>query len=381
MRNFTSNLLAVFICFAIFSCSNDDDGSETTDGDLTISGKVMSPGNAFPISRAKVKVFQNGELIAEQVSDAIGNFSIENLPEGETTVRLSKGKFMREVSLNLQNNYILEPNERNLDVFPTMVVVPGAYDDIEQVLVNIGVVDASGAPAFDIVLGGMGRMMETATDDRHTSMARASSMIAPNVTFTFNDLIHNPSLLANYDIVFLNCGATSQFASDPVAIANLREYVENGGIIYATDWMYKYLQPMFASENYLNFSLPEKGGDSLQADVVINNADLTIWLESLGLDVTPTIEINGFLGSWQMVNTFADGVDDWLIAEDVMYDGVIHNDKAMAYTFRHGCGGVFYSSFHTHGNNASESTIEQMMNYFIFELSDLALPDCGGSSN
>ncbi len=372
--------MAVIFCLAIFSCSNNDDDGANPTGDLSLSGKVMSPNNAFPISRAKIKVYLNDDVIAEQISDALGNFTIDNLPSAELIVELSKGKFKRQINIDLQDDYQLEPSQRNLDLFPTMVVVPGAFDDIEQVLVNIGVVDTDGAPAFDIVLNGMGRHSENSLR-AHAQMNRMSSLIPPNVTFTFNDLVHDPALLASYDIVFLNCGATSQFADDPVAVSNLKDYVANGGIIYATDWMYKYLDAMFETENYLTFSLPEKGGDSMQADVVVNNADLTTWLEGQGLIVTPTIEINGFLSSWQMVDSFSDSVDDWLIAETVTYEGVEHTNKAMAYTFQHGCGGVFYSSFHTHGNNAAEAVIEQMMNYFIFELSALGDPECGGESN
>src|SRR6476620_3761037 len=151
MKNIKLLLLMAF-SFAVFSCSNDDDNNNNgnTTGDLKLSGKVMSPNNQFPISRATIKVLKNGEVIKQQTADATGNFVIDNLPAGPMTVELSKGKFKRELSVNLQSDYELPMSSRNLVIFPKMAVVTGDYDEIEEVLVAMGVVDSlTQAPAFD----------------------------------------------------------------------------------------------------------------------------------------------------------------------------------------------------------------------------------------
>jgi hypothetical protein len=380
MKKITATLILIVFGLGLFSCSKDDDHNSGT-GTLKLSGKVMSPNNAFPIPRAKVKIYNGSELIAEKTTDALGAFTVEHLPEGDLTVELSKGKFTREVHVSLHADYELPSAERNLDTFPHMAVVTGYYDAIEDILFNIGIVDpVTGAPAFDVIDGQTGRLgVASRNTHSHGDVAGRSSTLEPNVTFSVSQLLHDPENLNTYDILFLDCGSDDAITVDAVAMANLKTFIENGGIVYATDWTYTYIRSMFPANDYMSFSTPEKGGDSLTADVAVTNADLTTWLEGQGITVTPTVQINGFLTAWQMVDTFNPAnVDDWVVANSVEYNSVTVNDKALAFTFNYGCGGVFYSSFHTHGNNASEATIEQMMDYFIFELS--ALGDCSNNN-
>jgi hypothetical protein len=374
MKKITTALLIVFSVIFL-SCSKDDD-SNANMGDLTLSGKVMSPNNSFPIPRAKVKVFRGETLIAEQTSDAIGNFSVPNLPKGELNVELSKGKFKRNLQIDMTADYELQSMERNLDVFPNMLVVTGYWDAIEDVLVDVGIVDPlTGVPAFDVVSGTTGRPAPHGQHIHNGQVAQRTGNVPSNVTFSFHDLLTDTALLSSYDIIFLNCGANDDFTADPVAVANLKTFIENGGIVYATDFTYEYLQAMFPNGDYLTFSTPEKAGNSVTANVQISDPNLLAWLQNQGIVVNPTVEINGFLPAWQMVDSFnAANVSDWVVADQVTYANTTFTNKALSFTYSYGCGGVFYSSFHTHGNNTSESTIEEMMNYFVFELSDLA--DC-----
>lgn len=368
-------LLAVF-AFALFSCSDDDkEISASTHDSHQLSGKVMSPNNEFPISRAKVKIFRNGELVAEQNTDAVGNFAIEKLPSGILQVELSKGHFKRMSTINLQSDYTLGETERNLNTFPRMAVVRGAYDEIEQVLVIIGVVDpATQQPAFDILSGSIEdiRMAASASIHHHGTSANRTMSLPANVDFNFEQLLHDPVLLAQYDIIFLNCGAKENFDSDAVAVANLKTFVENGGIVYATDFMYKYVRAMFEQSDYIHYATPEKSGLGGTITATIINADLVAWLISQGIDAEPTIEINGLIGGWQMADSFnSANVTNWLTA-DVNYSGTPYVGKSLAFTFPYGQGGLFYSSFHTQGEfESADPAVAALMQYFIFELSGL----------
>lgn len=361
------------LALVVLSCSNDDNTSAPS-GDSKLVGRVMSPNGQFPISEATIKVFQDDQLVREELADAIGNFAISGLPDGNLTVELSKGKFRKQFEILMSGEYTLQPSERNLDVFPEIAVVTGTYDAIEEVLLDVGIVDSTGSPAFDIVEGGFsGRYAQNSHNHAHQSapMQRTASLF-PNVDFTFEEMLMDSALLNSYDILFLNCGADEWLASDPTATANLKSFIENGGVVYATDWMYAYLQSVFATENYMTFSTPEMAGDSDVAMVEVTDVTLTQWLEDQGISVTPSVMINGFLPGWQLVDSFNPSiVNDWLVADNVMYNGVIQQNKALAFTYKFQQGGVFYSSFHTHGNLASEDVITQMMNYFIFELSAL----------
>ena len=366
MKKITA-LLVLVVGFTLYSCSDDDQNSGG--GDLKISGQVMSPNNDFPISRAVVKVFEGQELIAQKTTDALGNFTVEDLPEGQYTVVLSKGKFTRTLAVDLQQDYTLDVAQRNFDTFPKIGVMLGTYDQIEEILFGIGVVDDTGAPAFDIIDGSSARGM---ADDRGHQVAARNLNLEPNVAFSIAELLHSPEMLAEYDILFFNCNSQQTLAQDAEAMNNLKTFVENGGIIYATDWMYKYIQSMFP-QGYLNFAA-HHGGNGGSVVATLGSTDLENWLEAQGISVTPTVTVDGFLGGWQMVDSFNDDlVDGWVIAPEVYYSGGNVYDKPLAYTFGYGCGGVFYSSFHTHGNYSASAAIDQMMAYFVFELSGLGL--------
>ena len=371
MKTIKLYLLLIAVAVIGISCSEDNEHSGLN-GTLKLSGTVMAPNNLFPISRAHIKVSKDGTALTEATADALGSFTITNLPSGMLSVELSKGKFKREIMLDLESDYELQPLERNLDVFPNIAVVTGNYDQIEEILMNIGVVDPdTGAPAFDIVAGTPSDGRQSDSHGGKSTVAR-SAALPPNTTFNFNTLIHDSALLAQYDIIFLNCGGKEDYANDPVALQNLKTYIENGGIVYATDWMFKYVRGMFDESDYLHFALPEKTGSSLSSNCTIENSDLVARLENQGVTVTPAIPVNGFLGSWQMVDNFnTENVTSWLIADSVTYAGITLPGKSLAFTFQYGDGGVFYSSFHTHGNDAAEAAITQLMYYFIFELSGL----------
>jgi len=373
-------LLLLFVCCAaLVSCSKDDGGTGST-GTLSISGKVMSPNNAFPISKATVKVFKGSQLLQQTEADALGNFSLGHLPEGDLTVTLSKGKFVRNMAVSLHADYELQSAERTLNTFPHIAVVTGAYDKIEDILFNIGIVDPdTGAPAFDVIDAYAGRPAPPAIRGGHPMETSRSASVPVNVGLGLAELLHSPEMLSGYDIIFFNCGGNEALADDQVAMANLKTYIQNGGIVYATDWMFKYLKAMFPGGDYLTFATPEKAGGSMTADVVLGDADLSAWLQGQGVVTEPSIQINGFLPAWQMVDSYnASNVNAWAIANEIDYNATTYQNKPLSFTFSYGCGGVFYSSFHTHGNDTSEATIQQMMQYFIFELA--ALNTCAQNS-
>ncbi len=372
MKKFTYAIFAIAFALLV-SCSDDDQNSGG--GELRISGQVFSPNNAFPISRATVKVFRGDDMIAQETTDALGNFVVDEMPEGDLRVVLSKGKFSRTIDINLQEDYTIDETQRNFDTFPKIAVVQGSYDYIEEILMGIGVVDpATGAPAFDFVSGVSGRA--NAGKHAHANVTARPSNLTPNVAFGIAELLNTPDLLATYDIIFFNCSVYDELHNSPAAMDNLRDFVDNGGIIYATDWMYTYVQSMFPTD-YLNFAQPEKSGDSSEALATLGSADLEAWLEAQGITVTPNVLVEGFLGGWQLVDSFnPENVDAWVIATQVQYDNQTLTDKPLAFTFPYGCGGVFYSSFHTHGNLSASDAIDQMMSYFVFELSGLG-SECG----
>src|SRR5690606_32573709 len=99
-----------------------------------------------------------------------------------------------------REDYDLQLTEGELDIFPSIAVVTGSYDNIEQVLVGIGVVNPlTNEPAFDIINGSSsGNRAAHFHGPRDGQVAGRSTSLPSNVDFNFNDLLHDSDLLDNY---------------------------------------------------------------------------------------------------------------------------------------------------------------------------------------
>ena len=216
----------------------------------------------------------------------------------------------------------------------------------------------------------MGRNSNHGLHQGTTANRTFNPMLQPNVDFGFGDLIESPTLLADYDIIFLNCGLSESkvdFGN------NITDYVANGGLLYATDWAYAYLNDITADgADYMSFYNPYRSGNSLSTEAEILDQTLIDWLE-LNFDIqvpNATVTIDEFLGGWQVVDTYdPTTVIPWLYGP-VEYDG-INESKHLAYTFLHGDGGVMYSSFHTENNTADATTVERLIQYMVLELAGM----------
>ncbi|MCT4630084.1 carboxypeptidase-like regulatory domain-containing protein [Winogradskyella sp.] len=364
----------------IVSCSKDK-SDDSASGDYSISGKFVTPNGIDPVSKASVKLYKDGTLVNETITDSEGNFILENLSKDSYELSISKGQFRTSTSVNLSDlidTFTFNLDNLPIDQLPSIAVVTGSYDHIEEVLYNIGLVDpTTGEPLFDIIDGHdvMDRNPNHTDHGHHqnTSIAnRTNPMLEPNVDFGFGDFIQDPDLLDNYDIIFLNCGLNESMAEFS---NNLTNFINNGGLMYATDWAYKYLNDITADgTQYMSFYDPYKSGDSLSTDAQILNQDLIDWL-SLNYNINipnATVTIDEFLSGWQVVDTYDSAtVLPWLYGP-VEYDG-ISEDKHLAYTFLHGDGGVLYSSFHTENNTSDATTVERLMQYMVFELADMKI--------
>ncbi|APY07249.1 hypothetical protein BWZ20_02530 [Winogradskyella sp. J14-2] len=368
------SLALLFVLVFAFSCSKEQ--SNDSSGDYNITGKFLTPNGLDPVAKASVKLYKDGTLIQDALTDSEGNFILNNLTKDSYELSISKGQFKTSTSANLSD--LIDALTFNLDSLPinqlpSIAVVTGSYDHIEEVLYNIGLVDPiTEQPLFDIIDGQdiANRNVHHGHHQSNASAKRTNPMLAPNVDFGFGEFIESPTLLGNYDIIFLNCGLNetkTDFGN------NLNDYVNNGGLLYATDWAYAYLNFITqGGADYLSFYNPEKSGTSLSTDAEILDQTLIDWLDlNFGIQVpNATVTIDEFLGGWQVVDTYnAATVIPWLYGP-IEYDGISEN-KHLAYTFLHGNGGVLYSSFHTENNTTDATTVERLMQYMVFELADI----------
>lgn len=277
MRKF--NLLFIFIILlSLGGCRSESETPvEITESVMKtgkLSGKVMSQNGSKPIGGASVFTFDEKYKIYHALSDSEGNFVLE-APVGAKTVYIQTGNgsnFRTEISAVVKDNETvnLTANQTKLNQVAKIAYVKGSYDKIEDIITNLGY---------------------TATEITNADLA-------------------NINTLAQYDIVFLNCGSRNYGANQslyPLIDTNLAIFVANGGSIYASDWDVSYL--VGGTDNTNNCSLsggfvPDSklcskniGSTGLLA-ASVNNAGLTA---ALGFN---TLNINYDLGAWQKIITY-----------------------------------------------------------------------------
>ena len=371
-----------FITFLLVltSCSKDESSGDVSNGPLTVHGRVVAPNGLDPISGSKITLQLPDNTNAVGYSDAKGNFSIENINYGVYIVSSTKGLFSNQRAVDLSETtteFDFDLGDIILDGIPNIGVVTGAYDTIESILYDIGLVNPiTGNPLFDIIDGEDFNRLSSSHMHQSNSNQRTSenSQLDPNVDFTFEELLNNSAQLAEYDILFLNCGLDT---SDAELSSAIFDYVNNGGILYATDWAYPFIESLntLSGTDYITYQQPYKSGESITTEAIILSSELNDWL-SLNFDLTVdnTVIIDEFLPSWQVVEPHdVSNTTAWLNGP-VTYRNdaeTITENKELAFTFLVGDGGVFYSSFHTENNENGFTCVDRVMEYLVFELANI----------
>ena len=308
--------------FVLFSCNKDEE-IQTAEAEFAVSGKFLAPNDTDPIPNAKVSAYVNNELVNQTLTDAEGKFTIP-LNRGDFHLVLNKGKFKTEKDITVEGDMTLESYK--IETFPNIGVVTGSYDNIESVLYSIGLFNpVTGDPLFDIIEGNAFTRMAN-TGHKHTlhsshqaNRTQNNPLLNPNTSFHFGDLMADPALLASYDIIFLNCGLNESLESNSSV---LTDYVNNGGILYATDWAAGYLEDITNSgANYITPLDPEKSGNSLTTTATILDGTLSDWLLlNFGISVDDTVVIDEFLPAWQVVDSYDSATTISWLSGEVNYD-------------------------------------------------------------
>lgn len=295
----------LFILLCVFTlltnCAGGDDSPTASEnvgpaavktGKLT--GKVMSQNGTKPIGGASVFTFDDKYKIYYATSDADGNFTLE-APIGNRTIHIQTGNgsnFRTEISTTVKDNETLnlDASQTKLNQVAKIAYVKGAYDKIEDIIQTLGY---------------------TATEITNTDLA-------------------NLTTIAQYDIIFLNCGSRNNYSSNPglytVIDTNLATFVANGGSIYASDWDVSYL--VGGTSNTNNCSLPggfvpdpklcsKNIGNVGTVGATVTNTGLTT---ALGFN---TLGIDYDLGSWQKIINYDPAYWEVLVKETSSNDALM----------------------------------------------------------
>src|SRR6056297_479090 len=133
------SIILLLALFLIVSCSEDNSGN--ADGDYSISGKFLTPNGIDAVSKATVKLFRGNTEIKQTITDSEGNFTLNGVNTGDYEVKISKGLFSASRSITLDDIFDIDLSDISITEFPNIAVVTGAFDNIEGVLYNLGLVN------------------------------------------------------------------------------------------------------------------------------------------------------------------------------------------------------------------------------------------------
>jgi len=191
-----------------------------------------------------------------------------------------------------------------------IAVIPGWYDDVGAVLSSMGI-------SFD--------------------------------TLTAADL-SNHDILKQYDAVFVNCETSTSSEA-------IRQYVQGGGLLYASDWSGVGLMQSFPG--LLDFGVISNA-QRINTNVV--DTGLATDLGSNSLQVTFN------LNNWIVTTQLPQDATVYVQSNGLFHNGFFqpHFIFPLSYSFRYGDGRVFYTSFH---NNAQATNdMIRFLEYLIFNI-------------
>lgn len=321
-------MLLAIVMGIFFSCKKES--KETT-----VVGYVYSYNGKYPLGG--IKVYIESSPSNYDYSNSEGYFEITDPPTGNQVLVLESGSFKTSINIEVKedeenvvstkDNPIKFGKETTAPV--KMAVVRGDYDEIEALLDSIGFprisspdVDSTGYVIYDY----------------------------------YSDILQDPSQLSKFDILFLNCSDYQTFRGDSMAITNLRNYVNDGGSLYASDWAYDAVESAFPE--YIDFygedSIPGSAKQGMSESNVESKIVDERLKEALGKD---EILVNFNLGAWVIIENVSSQTQVWVRADSVHTYSQTLLDKPLMVKFNYGNGQVIYTSFHNEAQ-VTEDMIE-----------------------
>lgn len=273
-----------------------------------VVGKICGLGGAGPVPGATVWV-QTPSGRVEATTNEQGDFVLTCVPPGTQTLTAESGSWNTSFPVTVFDGQITSvPGQQCLNPQSANVaVVWGQWDQMENILDQL------------------------------------------NIPYTFYDenqassFFSNPATLAQYDIIFLNCGFPESLIYAGAGLQNLRDYVNNGGSLYASDYAYDAIEVTFPS--FVDFQ-----GDDNQR----NAAEGSTW--SGALDVVEATLRSALGGRSQVpVDAVYVGIDSVDPATTVFLQGAQNGNRANEpfmvkfQPMAPSSGQVMFTSFHNNG--------------------------------
>lgn len=391
--------------------TGDDGGSDSylpqVDGTSgifpTINGRVRAPRGSLPVSGALVYALSVAKAVApipetvycdkcvelekdtpHAFSGPDGSFAIRLPSPGAYQLVTQKGAFRRvreinvpEGGMNIDADVTTLPFETNAeqgDTIPRMLVLDGAWDDIESSLMKMGLFreeNGQRLPSF---------VMPSCVPDFSTFPP--TSICNPVDPY---QMFSNYDLIKDFQIIFIPCdgdfdehsGPYDNLLLDPAVRDNLLRWIKDGGRLYVTDYQYDVLQRILPDYIHwegesTDFGTAELTGE-YDAPAIVNDDGLKQWLSLQGFD-SFTLE-----DSWTIIKnvqklptpdpdqtgTYEMEPTTW-ISGDVPGYGI----RPMTVGYPYGCGRILFSTYHTESSGTDPATLlpqERALLYIVLE--------------
>ncbi|MFT4975320.1 MAG: hypothetical protein ACI8S6_001207 [Myxococcota bacterium] len=312
----------------------DDDGTVDPSKTADVTGRVCNTvGDGYVVgATASIGYDADGDGVSdgrvEDQTDGDGYFLLSGVPLGQHTILIEKGSFTAEVSvlLDTEGEVVSLAEEECLDPGSVEIaVVTGEWDNIQAILEQLGL-------EYDSYNG---------TNNQHLSLLR------------------DPEKMAEYDIIFFNCGMSEAWRSDGDIPDNVGSYVRGGGSIYASDWAFGIYEAAFPG------SIDFYGDDSVASEVTVGMA-ATIQADVLDANFqtilgSATASLRYDLDSWA-VPIGSDSSTEVLIQGDAetfdlwSWSFETIPDAPLALRLHQGSGVAIYTSFH----NENQITVDML---------------------
>ncbi|MEO8706029.1 MAG: carboxypeptidase regulatory-like domain-containing protein [Kofleriaceae bacterium] len=226
----------------------------------SISGKVFAPNGTLPLNGVNVYVPREalpafvegatcdrcattlpGSPVVQTVSDAHGNFKLDNVPAGSNIpLVITTGKWRRQVTIptvaSCGDNAIGAadtslPKSRAEGDIPKIAITTGSADTMECLVRKLGLADSEISPSGDARI----HLYAGNGVDKLKNGFAGGSNASLNGAQAFWDSFDN---LKAYDIVILSCEG-SQVGGTPKsqgALDAMKQYSDIGGRVFASHW-------------------------------------------------------------------------------------------------------------------------------------------------
>lgn len=319
----------------------------------SLTGKVCAPNEQVFVNEATVTIEATncaGEtVVLTATSDANGVYHFDEVPCGKHVVDVEKGSFHTDYPVNIATGEHTDltgaATKLCFQATSTKIaVLTGNYDDIEGLLDQLGLAyhlySTDGAVGDGDIVG----------------------------------LLSEPAKLAQYQIVFANCGGFHGWMPQdyPEVMPNVKDYILNGGSFYMSDYAWVYGE--WAFPDAIEFMGEDDPGQMYK--------DGSPQLIGSGLSVLATVadgSLGAYLGKTSLVVHFDQGPQ---IAPEVAGSGTIPHVSAkitqlspwidatlplvLSYKPTPTSGRVIYTNFHNDAQTTGDML--KVLNYLVFTL-------------